>query len=157
MITVEFLNIEDMVSTVKKMAEMFACLDSDKNTLRAGGAETASQPAQAIYQAPVMQTSPTQSPAPAAPVAPQPAPAVQPAPAIAAVPQTAPTYQAVPTTAAAYSQDDLARAAITLMDSGRQQDLRNLLAQFGVMSLPELPQAQYGAFATALRGMGAQI
>lgn len=68
-----------------------------------------------------------------------------------------PAPGAVPTTAQPYTLDDLARAAMTLMDSGRQIDLQQLLSQFGVEALPALPQAQYGAFATALRGMGAQI
>lgn len=63
----------------------------------------------------------------------------------------------VPTSAATYSLDDLARAGMSLMDSGRQAELQQLLVQFGVNSLPELPKEQYGAFATALRGLGAQI
>ena len=53
--------------------------------------------------------------------------------------------------------DDLATAASTLLDSGRMAELQNLLRSFGVESLPALPQEQYGAFATALRGMGARI
>jgi hypothetical protein len=53
--------------------------------------------------------------------------------------------------------DDLTKAAVMLMDSGRQADLLNLLSQFGVEALPALPQEMYGAFATALRGLGAQI
>ena len=109
--------------------------------------------------------------------APQAAPAVtqtepptqQAAPVQASVQQTAPpatqtTVQApvqqavsVPTTAATYTLDDLARAAMPLMDSGRMSDLQQLLAQFGTDALPALPPAQYGAFATALRGLGAQI
>ena len=64
---------------------------------------------------------------------------------------------AVPTAQSSYTLDDLARAGMTLMDSGRQGDLFQLLARFGVDALPALPQAQYGAFATALREMGAQI
>ncbi len=112
-------------------------------------APAAQQPAQAASLQPAVQTAAQpaaqQVPAPAAPVTPPPA-AVQPA-----VPQP------VQTAAVPYTQDDLARAAMALMDSGRQGDLRGLLAQFGVDSLPHLPAAQYGAFATALRGMGAQI
>nr|DAJ02426.1 MAG TPA: hypothetical protein [Caudoviricetes sp.] len=46
---------------------------------------------------------------------------------------------------------------MTLMDAGRQGDLQQLLARFGVEALPALPPVQYGAFATALREMGAQI
>lgn len=63
----------------------------------------------------------------------------------------------VPTTTQNYTLDDLARAAMPLMDSGRQGELLQLLATFGVDALPALPPAQFGAFATALRGMGAQI
>ena len=61
------------------------------------------------------------------------------------------------TAAPSYTADDLARAAMTLMDSGRQGDLINLLAQFGTEALTQLPPEQYGAFATALRGLGAPI
>ena len=78
--------------------------------------------------------------------------------------QTAPVQQTPVTTSApvqtitpSYTMDDLAGAAVPLMESGRQADLLNLLAQFGVESLPALPKEQYGAFATALRGLGAQI
>ena len=95
------------------------------------------------------------------------APAVQPVqpqaaptqPAVSApVAQAIPTAPAgVPTSAVEYTLDDLARAAMTLMDSGRQPDLLQLLSSFGVSALPALPKEQYGAFATALRGMGAQI
>lgn len=69
---------------------------------------------------------------------------------------TAPT-QPVSTSAPTYTPDELARAAMTLMDSGRQRELIGLLQTFGVSSLPELRPEQYGGFATALRGLGAQI
>lgn len=87
------------------------------------------------------------------------APIKTPAPGIptqTAIP-VAPNAQTVPTSMAAYQLDDLARAGVMLMNSGKQAQLQQLLADFGVQSLPELPEAQYGAFATALRGMGAQI
>lgn len=82
-----------------------------------------------------------------------------PVPAPAAVPPSAVpvAQQAVPTSTITYTADDLARAAISLMDAGRQNELVALLQQFGVAAVPNLPPAQYGAFATALRGMGAQI
>ncbi|OYP55065.1 hypothetical protein CG709_01525 [Lachnotalea glycerini] len=63
----------------------------------------------------------------------------------------------IQTATTSYTLDNLSAAAMTLLDTGRQPDLLNLLAQFGVESLPALPQEQYGAFATALRGLGAQI
>lgn len=64
---------------------------------------------------------------------------------------------AVPTTAPSYTREDLSRAAITLMDKGQQAQLQQLVQSFGVNSLMELPPEQYGNFATALRGMGAEI
>ena len=51
----------------------------------------------------------------------------------------------------------LAKAAMLLLDSGKQNELLALLQQFGTNSIPALQPSQYGAFATALRGMGAQI
>ena len=106
------------------------------------------------------QSAPQPDPEPAASAAPQkPTPAAQPTPPEQPAPtaQTPPATPAVPTSQQTYTLDDLARAGITLMDSGRQADLQGLLKQFGVEALPALPQGQYGAFATALRGLGAQI
>lgn len=85
--------------------------------------------------------------------------------AASAVPTTPVQASAVPTvpttsvqtSSVTYTPDDLARAAMALMDCGKQQDLIALLGQFGVVAIPELRPEQYGAFATALRGMGAQI
>ena len=76
-----------------------------------------------------------------------------------AVPQPVqqPTPQPVPTTAISYKLEDLSKAAVSLLDAGRQPELLELLAQFGVQSLPDLQAEQYGAFATALRQKGAQI
>lgn len=64
---------------------------------------------------------------------------------------------AVPAVAHEYTQDDLARAAMQLMDKGGMQQLQQLLAGYGCETLQQLPKEQYGNFATALRGMGAQI
>lgn len=96
---------------------------------------------------------------PAAPVQGAPTTPVQTAPINTAPVTQAPTapVQTVPTSTRTYTPDDLAKAAMLLMDSGRQNDLINLLAQFGVNSVPHLQPNQYGAFATALREMGAQI
>lgn len=70
---------------------------------------------------------------------------------------SAPPTQQVPTSTVTYTLDNLASAAMTLMDKGMQVQLQELLASFGVEALPQLPVTQFGAFATALRGMGAQI
>lgn len=80
-------------------------------------------------------------------------------------PQAVPTQQApvqqqpqaVPTSAPTYSFDQLAVAATQLMDAGRMADLQQLLSSFGVQALMELPETQFGAFATKLRELGAKI
>lgn len=97
-----------------------------------------------------------QTPAAAPPV--QSAVPVQTTPVQTAAPvQVAPVAPVVPTVEHTYTLDDLANAAMTLMDKGMQTQLQNLLAGYGVEALPALPKNQYGNFATALRGMGANI
>lgn len=115
-------------------------------------------PVASVPTAPVQNTTPV-APAPvqqSAPMQAASAPVQQPLPPAQQVPvnNQAPV---VPTTPQTYTLDELARAAMTLMDAGRQVDLQGLLRSFGVEALPALPKEQYGAFATALRGMGAQI
>ena len=74
---------------------------------------------------------------------------------------TAPPVQApaqqVSTTAPAYTLDDLGRAGVALQQAGKAEEVRALVTSFGVESLQQLPEAQYGAFATALRSLGAPI
>lgn len=95
--------------------------------------------------------------APPAPVPTAPAPTVQ-APAAPPVTSTFTTAPgAVPTTETSYTFDQLAVAATQLVDAGQQPAVVGLLGQFGVQALTQLPKEQYGAFATALRGLGARI
>ena len=56
-----------------------------------------------------------------------------------------------------YTIDQIMAAGATLMDAGRVDDLMNLLRSFGVQAVTDLKPEQMGAFATALRGMGARI
>ena len=66
----------------------------------------------------------------------------------------------VPTTAAPqqYSFDQLAVALSNLCaNMGKQQEVHNLLNQFGVNDLFSLPKERYGDFATAMRGIGGVI
>ncbi|HIZ38883.1 MAG TPA: hypothetical protein H9968_03005 [Candidatus Anaerobutyricum stercoris] len=107
-------------------------------------------------QVPVQQEVPVQS-APTQAIAPVAAPSTSAAQESAPPRAQQPIQTTVPTAQPSYTMEDLSKAGMTLMDSGRQGELRNLLAQFGVQSLPDLPKEQYGAFATALRGLGAQI
>ena len=143
MITVQFKDFDDMMAFAKQMCGV---------TTVATKTEPQVQPAESI---PVQPATPAATPPVRplmAPVPPVPAPAVPPQPQV-----QAPVQQSVPTSAGTYTLDELARAAMSLMDSGKQPDLLQLLASFGVEALPALPPAQYGAFATALRGLGAQI
>lgn len=65
----------------------------------------------------------------------------------------------VPVTAAPqqYSIEQLQVAAAGLTSSGKTAQVMGILQNFGIQALTELPQEQYGAFAAALRGAGAQI
>lgn len=97
------------------------------------------------------QVAPVQQTAPA-----QPLPTAAPAQQTSTAPSTA--TNPLPTTTKQYSLDDLAKAAGQLMDSGKQNDLISLLNnQFKIQALTQLPPKQFGTFATALRGLGAQI
>lgn len=110
-----------------------------------------------VTDAPIQTTPPVQNTAPVQSASTQPAAPVNMGQAQPAAVTPPPVQTPVPTAQPSYTMEDLSKAGMTLMDSGRQGELRNLLAQFGVQSLPELPKEQYGAFATALRGLGAQI
>lgn len=72
----------------------------------------------------------------------------------ATVPPTAP---AVPTAPPQYTCDMIAKAGATLVEAGKMNELLALLARFGVEAVTSLDPAQYGAFATELRAMGASI
>ena len=154
-VTIRIDRIDDLI----KAAGMLAGLQGDE-----------ASPAQKPYSAQIAQA--TQIPAqamtgqasPAAPIA-QPAQAAAPhqpaktAPAPQPAPIAQPAHEAapVPTAEHTYTAEELQVAAVALVDKGMMVQLQGLLQQFEVNSLPELPAEKYGAFATALRGMGAQI
>lgn len=56
-----------------------------------------------------------------------------------------------------YTVDQIMAAGAALMDAGRGTELLNLLHSFGVQAVMDLKPEQIGAFATALRNMGAKI
>lgn len=114
--------------------------------------EAAQQAGPAQQAAVPQQSAPPAYTPPAAQAQPPAAPPVQ-----AETPSQQPAQPSVPTAAPSYTLEDLARAGVTLMESGKKAELEALVASFGVASLQQLPEAQYGAFATALRSMGAPI
>ncbi len=100
----------------------------------------------------------TPAPQPMAPPPPVAAPVAAPVYPVPSPTPVAPPPAAAPTAPPpTYAFDDLARAASTLMDAGKQQELVGLLGSFGVQALTQLPKERYGEFATALRGLGAKI
>lgn len=111
-----------------------------------------SKPEPEAQQAPVKTMTP-QTPAVQTPT-PQPDEPTRDIPQTPA-PQT-PAPQA-PVSAVSYSADDLQKAAIGLMDMGKQPELIALLRSFGVEALPALPTDKYDAFALKLRELGARI
>ena len=139
----------DSLDEVRKFTEMVLV---GQATAQPSNTQAPVQPAPAVHNTAVpVQTIPAQT------VSAQAAP-VQIAPVQTAPVQTTPVQTAVPTSTVAYTMDDLARAGMSLMDCGKQAELQKLLKEgFGVDALPQLPKEQYGAFAMALREMGAQI
>lgn len=64
----------------------------------------------------------------------------------------------VPIAAApSYTLDALARAGAVLAQSGKMEQALALLAKYGIQTVNQLKPEQYGAFATELRALGAQI
>ena len=117
-ITVTFNSLNEL----KAFTEKVLVGDTGSSVdLRAATEEPAQQtPVQKMPTAPVAPTAPAAPPAPAAPAAP-PAPAAPAAPTAPVAPAT--PAAPVPTTQVSYKPDDLARAAMSLMASGRQPDL----------------------------------
>lgn len=145
-------------------AELFA-------NLAKAAAATSAAPA-VVPQAPVTPAPAAVNPVAQPPVAvptsvtaaatvsnPVPVPVAVPAPVAPApvVPAAAPAPAAVPTAAPTYTLDALARAGATLAQSGKMQEALALLAKYGVQTVNQLKPEQYGAFATELRALGAQI
>ena len=95
---------------------------------------------------------------PAAPLATTMPPAPAAAPAAPPAPAPAPAAPAVPvTTAPTYTLDQIAKAGASLVDAGKMEPLLALLSRYGVQAVTQLAPEHYGAFATELRALGAQI
>ena len=157
----------DLAASILKLAEAIA---------------SGPDPALLIPAEPLPVSAYPATPAPvAAPVSPAPVnPTPGPAPTMAApvvVPSPSPTPvtnapTAGPTSAApgntpapavpvagapTYTLDQISRAGASLVDAGKMQQLLELLGRYGVQAVTQLKPEQYGAFATGLRGLGAQI
>lgn len=133
-------------------------------------------PVSAYPATPAPVAAPVAAPVSPAPVNPTPGPAPTMAPPVAApslsptpvtnVPTAGPTSAApgntpapaVPVAGApTYTLDQISRAGASLVDAGKMQQLLELLGRYGVQAVTQLKPEQYGAFATELRALGAQI
>ena len=114
--------------------------------------------AQSTPAAPVAQQMP--APAPTAPVTPQmpaqPVPMAAPTP-VANAPASYPAPNVPLAPPPQYTVDQIMAAGATLMDAGKVNELMNLLHSFGVQAVMDLKPEQLGAFATAMRELGAKI
>lgn len=123
--------------------ELAAAIDHLATALGTKTAQTAVNPTPAVSPAPAPQAAVNTAPQSAGPATASP---------------SNPQPSAVPlATAPQYTVDQIMAAGATLMDAGRVNDLMNLLRSFGVQAVTDLKAEQYGAFVTALRGLGAKI
>lgn len=80
------------------------------------------------------------------------------APIMPQTPGPAAPAPAMPVTATpTYTLDQISKAGAALVDAGKMDNLLALLAKYGIQAVTQLQPTQYGAFATELRALGAQI
>lgn len=120
-----------------------------------GGAKANPFPAQVAQ--PVQQAPAAQPAVPVAPVAQQTAVPVAPAPVAPAAPVNYPAPSVPLAQPPKYTVDQIMAAGATLMDAGKVNELMSLLHSFGVQAVMDLKPEQLGAFATAMRELGAKI
>lgn len=100
------------------------------------------------------ETVPEAPKAPAGQATPLPA---APVPVQTGTPSVNPVASTIPTAAPQYTVEMLANAGTTLVDAGKMAELLRLLADFGVNAITDLKPETYGAVASKLRALGAQI
>lgn len=71
------------------------------------------------------------------------------------VPVQSPTVPVAP--AKEYTQAEILAACGPLMDAGKVPELTQIIQEFGVASMMEIPQEKYGELAVKLRAMGAKL
>lgn len=149
----------DLAASILKLAKAIASgpdpallIPDEPLPVSAYPATPAAAPVAPVSPAPV---TPTQTPAPTAtpPVA-APAPT---AGQTSAAPGNTPAPTVPVTGAPTYTLDQISRAGASLVDAGKMQQLLELLGRYGVQAVTQLQPEQYGAFATELRALGAQI
>ena len=156
------MNSQEALATVEKgtLASLIQSAESEVKEKPATSEEWPNELGEP-EPAPEIRQTPTPHPVASTPEIPQ-TPTPQPVASTPEIPQT-PTPQPAtpapqaPVSAVSYSADDLQKAAIGLMDAGKQPELITLLRSFGVEALPALAPDKYDAFALKLRELGARI
>lgn len=105
--------------------------------------------------APVAPPEPPVAPAPVPTMAPPAAPVTPPAPVPTVPPAATPPLAPAPS----YTLEQINRAGADFVTAhpDKYPDLMALLGQFGISTVSQLKPEQYGAMATALRGLGAKL
>lgn len=87
------------------------------------------------------------------------APKAAKSPAVPIQPPTVPIQpQTVPVAPAKeYTQAEILAACGPLMDAGKVPELTQIIQEFGVASMMEIPQEKYGELAVKLRALGAKL
>ena len=151
------IEVPDLAAAIEKLA---ASLNNSTAFEKPCTADFGTQgaPAPVEMPAPTANPTPTPTPAPVAPVAP---PVTAPAAPVQTVPIASPVSNApapaVPVTAPTYTLDQIAKAGASLVDAGKMEQLLGMLTKYSVQAVTQLMPDQYGAFATELRALGAQI
>ena len=141
----------ELAASINKLADAISGHAPAASMATVGPALVAA-PAAPVSPAPVTPTQ-TPPPAPAAPVA---AP-VQPVGPTSAAPGNTAAPVVPISSAPSYTLDQISRAGASLVDAGKMQQLLELLSRYGVQAITQIQPEQYGAFATELRALGAQI
>ena len=103
-----------------------------------------------ISKAKIPDSAPKAAKSPAAPVQPPTVPVQPPT-----VPVQPPTVPVAP--AKGYTQAEILAACGPLMDAGKVPELTQIIQEFGVASMMEIPQEKYGELAVKLRALGAKL
>lgn len=130
----------EMKVTIAPTTELVAVLEKLATVI--GGGSKRPEMVIATPKAPAVQVTPL----PAAPV-----------PVQTGTPSVNPVASTIPTAAPQYTVEMLANAGTTLVDAGKMTELLRLLADFGVNAITDLKPETYGAVASKLRALGAQI
>lgn len=87
------------------------------------------------------------------------APKVAKSPAVPIQPPTVPIQPPTVPVAPAkeYTQAEILAACGPLMDAGKVPELTQIIQEFGVASMMEIPQEKYGELAVKLRALGAKL